>query len=126
MAFMIPLYDSYPAPVRAENINNPRMSPIIAEVEKLPERMLLIVPAIDILVHEQLTFVERVKKEITEQGLHGRECEAKVVDGAFHGWLELPILPKAWQEKKDASYEMAIDFLRETHTKYGWNWGGMN
>lgn len=90
MAFLIPLYDSYAAPSRAENQENPRMSPIVSAIETLPERMLLIIPGIDIIVHEQLAFVERVKKEIQERGLDkkGRMCEAKVVDDAFHGWLE--------------------------------------
>jgi hypothetical protein len=105
-------------------MSNPRLLPIVAEVGKLPERMLLIVPSIDILVHEQLTFVERVGKELAEKGhdRQGRVCEAKIIEGGFHGWLELPYLPKDLKEKRDASFEMGVRFLKETHEKYGWHW----
>ncbi|KIW05571.1 uncharacterized protein PV09_03446 [Verruconis gallopava] len=124
MAVFLPLYDAYAGPVRAENMENPRLSPILSDVGRLPERMLLIVPAIDILVHEQLTFVERVQRELVENGLdkQGRSCEAHVVEGAFHGWLELPYLPRALKEKRDKSYQLGIDMLRATHQKYGWTW----
>lgn len=125
MSVFLPLFDSYAGPVRAKNMTNPRMSPILADVEKLPERMLLIVPALDILVHEQLSFVERVKKEINENGLdesEGRSCEALYLEGAFHGWLELPVLNKALTEKKNVAFDAAIKHLQETHQKYGWRW----
>ena len=120
MDVFLPLFDSYPGPVRADNMTNPRMSPILSDVDKLPERMLLVVPEMDILVHEQLTFVERVKKEIEEKRLDGRSCEALYLEDAFHGWLELPVLNKALNEKKDVAFEAAIKHLKETHRRYGW------
>ena len=49
-------------------MENPRLSPIVADIDTLPENMLLIIPAIDILLHEQLTFVERVKKDLLDRG----------------------------------------------------------
>lgn len=125
MSVFLPLFDSYAGPGRAKNMANPHLSPIVSEVENLPRRMLLIVPAIDILVHEQLAFVERVRREIAERGLdkaEGRSCEAKVIEGAFHGWLELPYLPKELREKKDVCFEMGIEHLRETHQRHGWHW----
>lgn len=66
-----------------------RLSPIIKPLNDLPKNILLIVPAVDICVHEQLTFVERVKQEIEDEGLEGeRSVEAVVLEKAFHGWFE--------------------------------------
>jgi hypothetical protein len=48
---------------------------------------LFIVAGIDILVHEQLTFIERVKSELKELGDGNRNFEAIVFDRGFHGWL---------------------------------------
>jgi acetyl esterase/lipase len=88
LAFLMPLYDAYPGPVRAQNMENPRMSPAIASLETLPEDMLIVVAALDIVVHEQLTFVERLKEEIARDPKHaGRRVEALYIDKAFHGYL---------------------------------------
>lgn len=88
-SFLLPLYDAYAGPSRKENMRNPRLHPIIAEKNTLPKDILFIVPEIDILVHEQLTFVERLKREIEEAGEESeRKVEARVVEKAFHGWIE--------------------------------------
>jgi hypothetical protein len=51
--------------------------------------MLLIIAGIDILLHEQLMFVERVKRDLAERGQDGkRRVEGKVFENGFHGWLE--------------------------------------
>lgn len=124
MRVFLPLFDSYPGPVRAANMTNPRMSPILAEVEQLPPRMLMIVPSIDILVHEQLTLAERASREIAERDLdksEGRMCKAKVIDGAFHGMMELPYLPKNLADKREAAFNMAIEHLKETYRRHGWH-----
>jgi acetyl esterase/lipase len=92
---LFPLMDAYAAPARAVNMDNPRLSPIVSKLETLPENMLLVVPAIDILVHEQLTFVERVKEEIERdlvEGKKGRRVEALVIEKGFHGWVECKFL----------------------------------
>lgn len=98
----------------------------MAEVEHLPEHMLLIVPSIDILVHEQLTFVERIKTNLgngSDAGTENRSCNALVLDGgAFHGFLELPYLPKALRLEKEKAFQAAISLLKETHSQYGWHW----
>ena len=83
----MPLFDAYASPARAANMSNPRFAPIIADVDQLPENMLLIVAAIDILLHEQLIFVERVKKDLADRA-SSRVVEAKVFENGFHGWLE--------------------------------------
>lgn len=87
---LLPLFDLYPRLVRARESTNPRFAPIVAEVETLPGRMLLIVPGIDILVHEQLTFVERVRGEIEgSERLKGKKSiNGSVYDKGFHGWVE--------------------------------------
>jgi acetyl esterase/lipase len=123
MSVFLPLYDSYAGPERSSNMSNPRLSPIVSEIENLPPRMLMVVPSIDILVHEQLTMAERVSREIKEKGLdEERSCEARIVEGAFHGWLELPYLPADLRAKKDEAFGMAIDHLRDIHQRNGWHW----
>ncbi|KAF6813525.1 lipase esterase family [Colletotrichum sojae] len=111
MSFMLPLYDSYAAPAKAENWENPRMSPCLSREESLPERMLLVVAAIDITVHEQLTFVERVKREREEKGKDGGTFEASYVEDAFHGCLE-------------ALWQRGIDLISKTQEEHGWRWKG--
>lgn len=65
------------------------MSPAIKPIENLPANLLLIIPSIDILLHEELTFVERVKKEIRDAGLENeRAVEGVTFEKAFHGWFE--------------------------------------
>jgi hypothetical protein len=88
-----PLYDSYAAAARPAQHGNPRFSPYVAPHDRLPENMLFVVPAIDILVHEQLTFVERVKAEADADKrtatVESRRIEALYVEhkNAFHGYL---------------------------------------
>ena len=89
MAALIPLMDSYAVRARKDHMNDARLSPILAKLETLPKDILLIVPAIDIAVHEQLTFVERIKAEIEADPNvkgKGRRAEAVVYENAFHGW----------------------------------------
>ena|ERR1700712_1408826 len=89
LAFLIPLFDAYAAPARAENLKNPRLSPIVASLETLPENMLFVIPTIDILLHEQLTFVERLQQELAKDPKQSkRRIESKIVEGQFHGYLE--------------------------------------
>lgn len=96
---LMPLFDAYAEPARAKNLANPRFAPILSDISKLPNDMLLIIAGIDILAHEQLTFVERVKKDIEEKGEDGRRIEAKMYDKGFHGWLECEyILSTKWDE----------------------------
>jgi acetyl esterase/lipase len=84
MAFLLPLFDSYAGPVREREMENPRMSPFLGKVEDLPRDMMLVVPALDILVKEQLEFGERLKGEF--QG-KGRRVETLYVEKGFHGYL---------------------------------------
>lgn len=52
---------------------------IVVDIKTLPDNMLLIIPSIDILLVEQLTFVERVKADIEAEGMI-------VGQGGWKGW----------------------------------------
>jgi hypothetical protein len=85
----MPLFDAYAQPARAENMDNPRFAPILSGIDQLPVDMLLIIAGIDILAHEQLTFLERIKRDVADRGEDGkRRIKGKVYDKGFHGWLE--------------------------------------
>lgn len=87
MAVFMPLFDSYPGPVRAENMENPRMSPVLAPFSQLPENLLVLIAGLDILVHEQLTFLERIKQEKAQEPKYkDRRIESTIFEGQFHGW----------------------------------------
>lgn len=89
MAVLLPLYDSYAGSVRQAHMHDTRLNPILKPIEDLPANILLVIPGIDILVHEQLSFVERVKAELKASGLeHERAVEGVVFEKAFHGWFE--------------------------------------
>ncbi|KAJ4261673.1 hypothetical protein NW762_007111 [Fusarium torreyae] len=118
----LPLFDAYAAPARANHLDDPRLSPMLAKPETLPERVLLVVPGIDILVAEQTEFAERVNKEDEVDGdrevarvgvMHEKEL--------FHGYLEVPDIVIE-REVKHRAYDRAIQVLRETHEKHGWIW----
>ncbi|KAK0652640.1 Alpha/Beta hydrolase protein [Cercophora newfieldiana] len=120
--FLVPLYDSYVESVRAENMENPRMSPILASVDQLPENLFVWVAAIDILVHEQTTFVEKVKQDLAKDPKYaGRRVEIEIDEKGFHGYLNLPdaIISK---EKKQKAFSPAVKFIKDTHVKYGFEW----
>ena len=87
LSFLMPMFDAYAGPNRVRDWDNPRLNAFTADARTLPEDMLFIVAGIDILKHEQLTFVERLKKE-TAQGDTVRSVRARIWDNGFHGWLE--------------------------------------
>ncbi|KAF9874570.1 lipase esterase family [Colletotrichum karsti] len=124
LSFLLPLYDSYAAPSKAENWNNPRMSPYLAREETLPESMLLVVAALDITVQEQLEFVERIKKEREEKGKENRNVEALYVKDAFHGCLEVPDIAFSLKRKMEL-WESGIKVIEAAHKQNNWQWEGM-
>ena len=70
-------------------MDDARMNPILKRVEDLPGNILCIVAGIDIVTHEQLTFVERVKAELTASDQpRDRTVEVVIFESAFHGWFE--------------------------------------
>jgi hypothetical protein len=87
IAVLFPLFDSYAGPMRAQNVENPRLSPMLASLDTIPEDILFVIPTIDILLHEELTFVERLRKEAAQDPSHSkRRIETLMVEGQFHGW----------------------------------------
>jgi acetyl esterase/lipase len=80
----VPLFDAYAGPAREKNRENPRLNPILAPVETLPKNLLMLIPTMDIILHEQLEFVKRVQEEAKP----GQRIEAKLFEGQIHGWTE--------------------------------------
>lgn len=98
-------------------------------IEELPASILLIIAGIDVLVHEELSFVKRVKEELKAAGLEeGRTVMNVVFEKAFHGWFEcklvalrgrpsanavrtVPYLPRDLHADKLKAQELAIDFI---------------
>lgn len=86
----MPLYDAYAAGCVEDNRkSDAHLSPMFKSAEDLPRHLLLVVPAIDILLHEQLSFLERLKRDVEEDGIKTeRRFESIVFEKGFHGWLE--------------------------------------
>jgi acetyl esterase/lipase len=82
LQFALPLFDSYPGHARAKNMDNPRLSPVVAKAETLPDDIMLIIPTMDILLHEQLTFAKRIEEEARP----GQKIVTKKFEKMFHGW----------------------------------------
>lgn len=83
----LPLYDAYPRLARQEHLQDARLSPVLMNVSRVPDDVLMVIPGIDILVHEQETFVDRIRRESMERHL-GKRMEVMKIEEAFHGWME--------------------------------------
>ncbi|KAJ6439376.1 pathway-specific nitrogen regulator [Purpureocillium lavendulum] len=113
---LLPLFDAYMAGARRAHVDDARLSPALARRETLPERILLVVPAVDILFAEQMAFAERVNGEDEREGRRTggrRRIETMVVDGMFHGYLEVPDAVVK-RHVKDEAFTRGVEFLRET------------
>lgn len=89
LAFALPLFDAYAGPVRAETLEDLRLNPILKDIDDIPKNVLLICAGIDILLHEQLTFMERIREDAKSRNVdQDRKFESMVFDKGFHGWLE--------------------------------------
>ena len=92
----------------------------------------MVIPPVDILVHEQVTFVERVRGDIErlqkEGRGEGRRIEVVMPEGAFHAWLELPewiIRRVIGRETRREVFERCAEVVREVHGKYGFVLGDL-
>lgn len=87
-AVFLPLMDMY----GVNYSKDPRFRPILAQLNTLlNDDILLIVLNIDILLHEQLPFVERLKKDIEQNPIErekGKRVEGVAIENGFHGWIE--------------------------------------
>jgi acetyl esterase/lipase len=92
MRWLMPLFDSYPAKARKNHLDDPRLSPVLAKRETMPDRMLMVIPMVDILVAEQMEFVQSMREQHGKSGRSsdGNEEWLQVVEeeDAFHGYLE--------------------------------------
>lgn len=97
LSFLQPLFDAYAGPRRLQEMHNPLMSPIIADIETLPEDMLFVIPTLDILFEEQITLVERLKQDAAMlqrfDQMHRKttpqyNVESMIFENQIHGWLE--------------------------------------
>jgi len=120
---LFPLFDAYAYRARKDHIEDPRLSPMLAKLETLPMDVLLIVPAIDILVNEQLVFANRITQEVNADPNgkgKGRTFETVIYDRGFHGWTGLPDCI-AGPSKRQA-LNKGVEFLSNVYGKYGWDW----
>ncbi len=93
----------------------------------------MVIPTIDVLVKEQLEFVERVNSELDVagrwsggegggegegdgEGKVGEKIEAMVVEGAFHGWLELPTRVVG-EESRQKVFERCLEVLKQAYAR---------
>jgi acetyl esterase/lipase len=120
LGFLMPLFDAYARPARTGNLENPRFAPILSNINKLPNDILLIIAGIDILAHEQLTFVERVKKDIADRGEIAKRIEGKLYDKGFHGWLEREynLFSRCEVVRNINNLEYPSDYLKQIRRKY--------
>ncbi|KAK5092048.1 hypothetical protein LTR70_007915 [Exophiala xenobiotica] len=112
-SFLLPLFDCYGRSACAQGMaEDPRSSPYFAPVEQLPEKILMVVPSIDILVAEQLEFAERVNGDCEKLG-RPKKVEVMFMNECFHGWLELPdfAIPKLKNTRPEV-FDRCTAFLR--------------
>jgi hypothetical protein len=133
--FLLPLFDAYAGPVRARNMDNPRLSPTLASLDSLPRNMLFIVPTLDILLDEQLSMVKRLQDEASADPAHSkRRIECITFEKQIHGWAERRLLcvvlfmltravPDAIAGKsKEVALQAGVTFIKEVHRDLGWEW----
>lgn len=87
-SFLLPMYDIYAGTQRMQSMRDARLHPILADVVSLPANMLFVVAGIDILRHEQMTLIEKVKRCVDPRRDASGGIEVMLVDNGFHGFLE--------------------------------------
>jgi len=119
LGFFLPLLaDSYANRQNlVRNASSPVLHPILAPAGKLPRDMCFIIAAVDILLHEQLAFTERLSKEIEAEG-GARRLQRRVFEEGFHGWLELPAGVIDEKSRMEA-FDTAVSFIKTTHKHHG-------
>ncbi|KAL3431023.1 Alpha/Beta hydrolase protein [Aspergillus tetrazonus] len=132
--FLQPLFDAYAGQNRLQNMENPMLHPILADIQALPQNMFFIIAGADILLQESQDMVQRLEDEARAinraMGLpegpkvpDGRSICVRNIkfDGQLHGWLELPSSVIDVSTRIRAFGE-TITFLRDVHRAYGYNW----
>ncbi|KAF1810921.1 putative lipase/esterase family protein [Eremomyces bilateralis CBS 781.70] len=130
LGFLQELYDTYASDAKKECPEDPRCNPIFAPLDDLPRNILLQIPKIDILLHEQTVFVERLRNEARgrgelledgEEDLEGnkRRIMANFYEKGFHGWVELS-KTMVDQESWTMATESSFDFINEVNGANGY------
>jgi acetyl esterase/lipase len=86
--FLLPLFDAYAYLARDKHRSDPRLNPILADSKTLPKDILMIVAGVDILRHEQQSFIDRIQSEKNLE----RRIQQRIFEGKFHGWSECECL----------------------------------
>jgi hypothetical protein len=85
----MPLFDAYAGQNRPSTNNDARLNPILKPGLGLPQSILCIVPAIDVLAAEQISFIERVNQDLESEGSgKGRKAGRQwcLRNGFMDGW----------------------------------------
>jgi dienelactone hydrolase len=101
----------------------------VMESKHLPRDVLMVLAEIDVVVDESRRFVQRLNRELEDQGeslvtdsralvREERKLEVMEVEGAFHGWLELP--PSILEAERVRVFEKIVSFLGQVHRRYGY------
>ena len=77
---MYPLFDSYSNPVRAASAQVARVAPVLAPLDVIPRKLLVVVGSADILAREEMAFVEHVTGGNRQEfeGREGTETRSRV------------------------------------------------
>lgn len=87
---LYPLLDAYVTPIRADNMENPRLHPALAAKESLPKRICMVIAGVDIVRTEQEVFAARINDESG-----GGRVQTMVMDGMMHGYMECKYFPRS-------------------------------
>ena len=93
LAFLEPLWDAYAGTQREANRAVQRCHPCLARRNDLPADVLFVCAGIDILLHEQLEFVNKLKREWERED---GSLEVVVVEKGFHGFVECELSTKGF------------------------------
>ncbi|KPI38001.1 uncharacterized protein AB675_3209 [Cyphellophora attinorum] len=127
-SFLQQLYNCY-ADLSGGRSGEARCSPMVMEAKDLPRDVLMVLAEIDVVVDESRRFVQRVSTELEDEGeslvsdsralVKGeRRLEVMEVEGAFHGWLELP--SSILEAERVRVFEKIVSFLGQVHRRYGY------
>ncbi|KAJ0420205.1 Alpha/Beta hydrolase protein [Aspergillus carlsbadensis] len=92
-----------------QDTRHPLISPALANVNLLPENVLVITCACDSLAPEAESFAQRANNEIRPGSLH---LVSKRIDGVNHAWDKSIEKDSEGERKRDEAYAMAIELLR--------------
>jgi acetyl esterase/lipase len=129
LAFLEPLWDVYAGAERESNREDARCHPTLARRVDLPRDLLFVCAGMDILLDEQLRFVERLKREGEGNG----GLEVLVVEKGFHGfveckrvsypefWTDADCIVPSWimERERMEVFEKSIAFVKMVHEKHG-------